>query len=179
MKNINKNTHYFLKVKNISKSTHISTKKIYAEARDKFQQQTKLRKEALYLPSSEDESPINKKASYLPSSEDESTSKNKTLYRPSSGDESPIKSETLYSHSDSDSDDNGICDCPTEDCTAEEHNCPICEISKNKKKYGDTELMGHLDSIHKVDVYTDNMSFKKARQEYRRNPGVVLRRVRD
>ena len=100
---------------------------MYAEAREKFQKQTKLRKEALYIPSSDDDSSIKRKVSYPPSSEDEFRSNNRTLYLPSSEDESPVQRKALYSQSDSDSDNNDICDCPTEDCTSDEHSCPICE----------------------------------------------------
>ena len=108
-----------------------ATKRMYAEAREKFQKQTKLRKEALYLPSSDDDSSFKEKVSYPSSSEDEYKSKNKTLYIPSSEDESTNKKKTLDSQSDSDSDNNEICDCPGEECTSDEHNCPICDKSKN------------------------------------------------
>ena len=106
---------------------------------------------------------------------DKKTRRKEALYLPS-GDETHQTHRNVPQQdtSDSDSDDGGICDCPTEECR-ETHKCPICEPTKNNQSYGLDAIWDHIEIIHEVDVNEDTVSFKHARLRYRQDPGRFLK----
>ena len=61
-----------------------------------------------------------------------------------------------------------------------EHNCPICDKTKNTQKYSDEKLVDHFLEIHNIVLDNDiEIDLKAAKQDYRKNQDKILKKVRD